>query len=338
MKPPIFYGSKISDSEKKEALINKKALTLVLFFGYGCELACPMCYAGINSEVKKLLRSTDKMLNFDEYRNILIAAKKQGIKYVGISGEGDPLINIDKFFKLVTLINEQELIPIVETNGVKIDKNVAEQLYKKGVSVIGKCHSFNPSINNYLVGKNDVYQYEKIDNISVPSHIKHLIDVGMTVENRLGINTVITTKNNDEVENIWEWERKNNIIPFMEFIVHLGYAKENTFLDIPEKMRMEIHNKIYALDKKLGYSYDFSLGLYPGDRTCDNRTIIMIDMFGNSKLCACSYLSIGNIREDSFDDLIKKHYQVEEDLGRKYLNDSVYCECERYNQSQLLKG
>lgn len=336
--PPALLGSSFSDSEKEYALSNKKALTLVIYFGYGCELSCPMCYAGVTSEVKKLLRPTDKMLNFNEYRDILIAAKNHGIKNVGISGEGDPLINVDNFFKLVTLIIEQGLAPIVETNGVKIDQNVAKKLYETGVSVIGKCHSFNTSINNYLVGKNDVYEYVEIDGAMVPSHIKYLMNVGMTEVNRLGINTVINIKNYDEIEKMWEWERKNNIIPFMEFMVSLGYARKNSFLDIPEKMRLEMHKKIYELDNKLGFSYDFSLGLYPGERTCDNRTIIMIDMFGNSKLCACTYFPLGNIREESLDDLVKKHYQVEEELGRTYSNDSVYCECQRYNQSQVLKS
>jgi|GEM_PF-5198283 len=329
MNPPFLKWMDFSRAELDEAIANERALALGLFYGYGCELACRMCYASTGGEVKNMVGDQPlKRLAAEEYDDLLDQAVEHGIKVVGISGEGEPMMNTEGFFDLVGRIRDRRLGIVVETNGVKIDREVAERLRDCGASVIGKCFSLDPAKNDYMVGKTGVYEYVELDGARVPSHIKHLIDVGMAADCRVGVNTVITSDNHEEVETIWRWMREHDLIPYMEFMVHLGYAK-NGQEDLTDDARLEIHERVRALDARLGYDYPLSLGLYPGPRTCDNRFVAMIDLFGNSKVCACTYFPIGNIRDDRLDQIIARHYEIEHKLGRVYANDSVRCECEK---------
>ncbi|MBU1165264.1 radical SAM protein [Patescibacteria group bacterium] len=329
-KPLDLVGMDFTDVEIKKAVKKNKALALALQYGYNCSLNCRMCYAAKGEELKKLIFGSVTKLSFKEYDNLFLHAKKIGIKSVYISGEGEPMHNVNEFFKLVELINKNQLTPIVFTNGTNINRQVAKKINKYNISIIGKLLSFNPKNNNNLVGNNNAYKYLKVGGYSVPSHIKYLIEEGLAKQNRLAVNCIVNKLNYVEIPKIWKWMRDQNIIPFMEFIVLSGNAKNNLEIDVAEKQRISICKKIYNLDQKLGYQYKYSLGPFIGHRKCDSRPLLMIDLFGNCRVCACTYFSIGDIRKESLSFLIKKNYEIEKQLNRTYKNDSVFCECAKY--------
>jgi MoaA/NifB/PqqE/SkfB family radical SAM enzyme len=339
--PPALKGINHSPIEVKAALEEKRALSLVLQYGYGCTLACKMCYAGVGTEMAKMHKPLDvksNELSLDEYDHIIGQAKDAGIKSVYISGEGEPMTNRDEFIELIKIVTSHDLSPVVFTNGLYIDQAFAKTLSNCNVSVIGKCHSFSPSINNYIVGDDTQYTYSLFHGEKVPDHIIYLHNAGLAEKDQLGMNTIVTSNNYDEIEKIWLWSRKLNIFPFMEFIVHAGYADQSSDLDISADKREHIHRRVHALDQELGFKYDLSLGPYLGNRTCDSRILLTIDLFGIVRVCACTYYPFGNIREESLHYFIKKHYQVEEELGRCHTNDTVYCECERFNRPKFFEG
>jgi MoaA/NifB/PqqE/SkfB family radical SAM enzyme len=272
-----------------------------------------------------------------EYDDIVGQAKNHGVKSVYISGEGEPITHRDEFIELIQIVISHDLTPVVFTNGLQIDQDFAHTLSGLNVSVIGKCHSFSPEVNNYIVGDDQQYGYQLFHGQQVPDHIVFMHNAGMAEKHQLGMNTIVTGKNYNEIEKIWLWCREVGIYPFMEFIVHAGYAHHNPEMDISIQQREAIHKKVHALDQQLGFEYDLSLGPYLGNRTCDSRILITVDLFGVVRVCACTYYPIGNIREESLESLIKKHYQVEEDLGRRHTNDTVFCECEKFNRPEFFQ-
>jgi MoaA/NifB/PqqE/SkfB family radical SAM enzyme len=339
--PPGLNGIFHPPDEVKAALDEKRALNLVLQYGYGCTLACQMCYAGVGEEMLKMhdrLGVNSAKLSLHEYTQIIGEAKLEGMKSVYVSGEGEPMTDRDEFTELIKIIADHDLTPVVFTNGLYIDEDFARTLCGHNVSVIGKCHSFSPALNNEIVGDDSQYSYSQLHGERVPDHIIHLYNAGLAEKNQLGMNTIVTRKNYAEIEKIWLWCRELGIYPFMEFIVHAGYGQHAAALDISGREREAIHKKVHALDQELGYEYDLSLGPYLGNRTCDSRILLTIDLFGIVRVCACTYYPIGDIREESLAYFVKKHYQVEEELGRRHTNDTVFCECERFNRPKFFEG
>lgn len=337
MKLKQLKGMDFSEDKIARAVKDKKALALVLQYGFGCKLACQMCYASKGEEIKKFKQksSSSSMLSLYDYMELIKDAKKAGIEAVHVSGEGDPMESME-FFDLIELIREHELQPVVYSHGLDVNRGVAKFFRKLGVSFIGKCHSFESRINDELVGK-ELYSYMRAGDPAVPAHIKYLMDEGMHLKNMLGVNCIINSKNFGEVPAMWRWMRKNLIVPMMEFVVPSGFALDHPELDISEDKRKFIHEQIYNLDRGLGIDYEFSMGPYPGDRKCDSRPLLMIDLFGNARVCASSYVPFGNVRESSLPELVAKHYEIEEVLDRKHKNNGVYCECSKYCESQQCK-
>lgn len=339
--PPGLKGIYHPPDEVKAALEEKRALSLVLQYGFGCTLACRMCYAGVGEEMQKMhdhLGEKFDALTLPEYDDIIGQAKAEGIQSVYVSGEGEPMASRDEFTELINLIAAHGLTPVVFTNGLNIDQEYAGFLSSRNVSVIGKCHSFSPATNNYIVGDETQYTYNQFHGAEVPDHIIYLHKAGLAEKSQLGMNTIVTRKNYHEIEKIWLWCRQLGIFPFMEFIVHSGYADHVSDLDISAQEREAIHKKVHALDQELGFEYQLSLGPYLGNRTCDSRLLLTVDLCGVVRVCACTYYPVGNVRDESVHSLIKKHYQVEENLGRRHTNDTVFCECERFNRPSFFEG
>lgn len=88
-------------------------------------------------------------------------AKDLGVRSVVFTGGGEPLLNKERFFKLVKLTRRLELVPVVFTNGTCINEKIAHHLDHDKVTVITKLNSLNrPEITNKLSGR--PWAYEKM--------------------------------------------------------------------------------------------------------------------------------------------------------------------------------
>ncbi|MBT7902554.1 radical SAM protein [Candidatus Woesearchaeota archaeon] len=334
--PPDLIGMDFSQQQMEGAVKNKNALVLGLQYGHGCELACIMCYAAEGKEILQMVGSDNpKPLSLDDYARMFGQAKDIGIDAVHISGEGDPLINLDEFFDLLSLAREHDLLPVVYSHCAKVDRDIAKRLDEFGASVIGKLHSLNPKINEFLVGNSDVYNYVQVGGGWIPENMLFLMERGLGEQNRLGANCIVMSANYSEAENVWEFMRSQSIIPMMEFMVLSGNAKDYYKMDVGAADRVKLHRRIYELDQSMGLEYDFSLGPFLGHRKCDSRPIILLDLFGNARLCVSSYEEFGNFRDQELGELVESHYRLEESLGRNYGNEGVFCECAKYCKDKI---
>jgi len=331
--PPDLLGYDYSKNDINTAVSKKKLLILLLAYNARCNLKCLFCFTnqGTRSSMElEKQQKTPELLNLKELKWMIDQSVDLGAKSVCLYGEGEPLLNKNLFFKLVSHINHHGLIPIVFTNGTLVDRKTAKKLFNNNVSVVGKLYSLDPEINEYLTGNKNIYEYVNFGSAQVPSHIKHLVDVGYANSNRFALHTVITVKNYLEIPKIWFWEREQGIIPRVDFLY-----LPNEKLDITEEQRKDLHRKIWSLDKELGYEYPLFFGPHLGHRFCDTRASLFIDANGMARICAATYIFVGDARKESLKEIVIKKLEIESTIGRCYDRNCVYCDCYKYNKEKL---
>jgi len=98
----------------------------------GCNLACPMCPQGMENGREKDFK---KSLTEDLFKKIVNEAIPLGLKYVNLSGSGEPLLNknIENFIKY---LSERNIISMIYTNGQLLNKDRFISLCDSGISII----------------------------------------------------------------------------------------------------------------------------------------------------------------------------------------------------------
>lgn len=183
-----------------------------------CQLRCVFCF------VRK--RSKDALLSLEDHFSIINQFAQMGGRYIKTAHEGEPFLD-ENFYSLVDHANAQGLYWTSFSNLISVTPEVASNLYKRRISIIGKLHSLNPSIQETLCGDTGHYSIEKWtehNGTLVPVGLKYLIDAGFnrTIREervqytRLGVDVVITNLNYAHVPEVVEFCIDNNIYPDIE--------------------------------------------------------------------------------------------------------------------------
>src|SRR3989339_551555 len=138
-------------------------LTLDIDFGSKCSLNCPHCFkkgAFYDSEVADF--------NIQRLKKIILEAKALGLKSVKFVGKGEPL-ETPEILGFLEFLNSNGVIPLIFTKGhILADDNITHRLYKNygiytskdlisrlfdlNVSILLGFNSFNPIIQDEMVG------------------------------------------------------------------------------------------------------------------------------------------------------------------------------------------
>jgi len=235
-------GYSYSHDIGRKARDNGQILSVRVETSLLCNMRCRYC--GWNSGIP-----LDDEVGFDTLINFISEAKEMGAKSVVIIGGGEPTI-YTHFKELVTYINQEDLIPVVITNGLTTDIELAKFLFENNCSVLIKCDSFKAEVQDYLSGMDGAYK-------KIQYGLKSLIEAGFTKsvsdDNnlRLGISFVVTSKNIDEVCDIWRFCRMNNIYPNIELLNPTGRSLENIDELLPDSKKLaNIMKTISEIDEK----------------------------------------------------------------------------------------
>jgi len=332
---PKLKGYEFSENRIEKARNKENLLLLLLAYNENCNLECPFCFTGHGTKARSELEKqgiSAELLTPDELEGLIDQGKKLGIESVCFYGEGEPLLNKDLFFRLVDHCNKENITPVVFTNGTLVDIEIAKKLFDNNVSVVGKLYSLNSKVNEYLTGNKGIYKYITYDSVKVSSHIKFLLEVGFANTDRFALDTVVTSKNYSEIPCIWQWERENGIIPYADFLYLPG--RNSTKLDVSKEEREELCKKIWELDKKLGYHYPLQIGPKLGNRKCDARATLVIGAHGIARLCAATYVFVGNVRDEPLKSILKRQEKIKANVGWGCDKGCVYCDA--YRQTEHL--
>lgn len=245
--PTMLKGYMYSSQEAYEARNSNRLLAIRLETNKSCNLRCRYCYAQSGEDLTKAA-------DFEVLKRIILEAKELGIKSVVVIGGGEPTI-YPNFRELISYINSLDIIPVVFSNTILMTPELAEFLYKNNASVMGKLDSLKPELQDYLAGRDGVFQ-------EIQKGLKNLLNAGFSEvsepgELRLGVSFVSNKMNLGEIETIWHFCRQNNIFPNMEILTPTGRANDELEAQLltPEEIK-EYKLKLLEIDRK-DYGYNW---------------------------------------------------------------------------------
>lgn len=287
----------------RETIINNKGKLLTLDIDYGsyCSLNCPACFRKKNS-----IDDVKHELQFDNLVDVILQAKKLGLRSVKFLGAGDPFENFG-FLKFLRFLKEQDVIPLIFTKGHVIgDDNLVfkyfgeygiytgvelvKELNKCNVSIMLGFNSFDDEIQAKMVGRKADYIH--IRNKALQLLVKEGFNDSNPTRLALAINPV-TIWNIDETFEMYQWGRLRNLYCIVTPSMISGRAKDKTWAAItPSKEKLEqLYTDIYSFNietnlQTIEQIEEEGISSYAGGHPC-NQTATGLYVSLNGKVLSC---------------------------------------------------
>ena len=279
-----------------------------------CNYKCIYCYAGTQRPLKN-------ELSLEEQQGILTQAAELGAKTVVICGDGEP--SMDKnLLGIVSHAAKLNMFSIVVTNAAifgddelakKIHgmdgKAVLENLFENNASLIVKFESIDPDIYDLIVGVPGAYQKfrKSIDRIKEAGFNK-TTESDDGVVTRLAFSAVIMKNNIDQLVSMKNFSDESNAQFICKLPSLVGRALENIDNMFEVSKYEEIRKELF------GYTAKRETLMVDTPRCMAWHYGPCIDVSGEIRECYTSACPenkrIGNIRESSLKDLVKKKYEL----------------------------
>jgi radical SAM protein with 4Fe4S-binding SPASM domain len=287
----ITPNFEFSKQEIEEAVKNNRLLSMEIEFSLRCNFRCQYCYVPDKSVF-------DNELNPEEIQTAILQAKELGAKKIIVLG-GEPMA-YPHILRMLRFIRGEGLGVEMFTNGFQITPEIASQLFSLGVDVVLKMNSLNENIQDALAGKKGAYKV-------IQEAFRNLKQAGYPVKDkRLGISTIICEQNFDELINMWEWLRKQNIEPYFEIMTPQGKARSNEWLHVELNKLKDLFFKIAEIDKnKYGITWDPQPPLM-GIKCLRHQFSCLLNSQGYVLPCVGVNIPLGNIRQKSLKEIINE--------------------------------
>jgi len=285
---PIIKGLNLTNKQLKEAFLSNKMLLIDAETSNICNLNCEYCFRDVYG-TKSAIKNE---LSIKERKDLFKQACELGCRTIKISGAGEP--SIDPYFEeMVKYANDLGMWVISFTNGFVIDEKRAKELSKLGLSLIVKCNSFDPKIEDKMVGRQGYAEKRN-------KALNCLISAGFTKDKptRLGMDAVITKLNIDIIINSLRYCRQNNIFPIFRPMMPIGGARDKEEWQITKEETIKLYEKARDLDKKeFDIEYDLALPYMGGTWCRQLNYALYINILGEVYSCTGSKKCFGNIRD-----------------------------------------
>ncbi|MDF7823385.1 radical SAM protein [Pontiellaceae bacterium B12227] len=273
--------------EIKEAAAAGKLLTMEIECSRVCNFKCPYCYQDAE---------TRNELSLDEIKALVDQAGEMGARGIIILG-GEPMI-YPKIFDVMEYIRSQEISVEMFTNGSNISPENAKRLAGFDVKVVLKLNSRDPEIQNRLCGMPNAHDI-------ITDAFTNLKAAGYGNGGKpMACSSIISEVNYDELADMWEWLRDQQIDPYFEMITPQGGAVENDWVYAdPAKIEALFKTFSEADRKRFGEGWKPQPPL-AGERCMRHQFSCYVDAIGNVMPCVGVDLPVGNIREQSLKQII----------------------------------
>ena len=186
-----------------------------------CNFACVYCYSRAGQDVPPVMDAAF-------VRGVISQAFSLGARLVSFVWGGEPLVWPGLF--------DPALSPLLHTNSIGsyaylytncscVGPEEARRLADADVSVIGKCNSLHPEIQDRLVGIPGAHA-------AIRRGLDALMDAHLATPgvSRLGVETIISPLNYEEMPDLWRFFRTNHLVPEVEIPTQHGRAPEHSEL------------------------------------------------------------------------------------------------------------
>lgn len=287
---PVIRGLDIGNEKMDEAMRKNKMLLIDVETSNVCNLRCLYCFRDVYGGHFAL----SKELGIEERLDLLRQAKELGCETVKITGAGEPLID-RYFFEMAEYANRLGMKVMSFTNGMVIDREMAERLAKANVSLIVKCNSMKPEIEDMMVGRKGYAERRN-------KAIRYLMDAGLNKKKptMLGMDAVITKVNMDGILDQLEFCRRNNIFPLFRPFMPIGGASKLKEWEISREETVAIFRRAQEMDrKKFGLEYGMVLPYIGGVWCRQLHYALYVNILGEAYACTGSRKKLGSVRQQS---------------------------------------
>lgn len=287
----------------KETIIKNKGKLLTLDIDYGsyCSMNCPTCFKKENS-----VDSDKHELQYSDLVDIVLQAKKLGLRSVKFLGAGEPFENY-RFLEFLRFLKQQDVIPLIFTKGHIIgdDESVHKYFGEYGihegyelVKELNRCNasimlgfnSFDDEIQAMMVGGN--INYIQLRNKALCLLVKEGFNESSPTRLALAINPV-TIFNVEEVFEIYRWARLRNLYCIVTPSMIAGRAKDMKWAAInPTEYRLrQLYTDIYRFNietslQTLEQIIEEGISSYAGGHPCNQvATGLYISLSGKVLSC-----------------------------------------------------
>lgn len=332
-----FSDKEIGEANKKEIM-----LTLDLDIGKACDLNCRFCFANTRSKNSK--NYTTKTVK--RIKQVLKESSELGCKSIKIVGAGEPLI-FPGLIRILEYCKKLKIIPIIFTgghilgddaraekifgqDGIKSGFDLARKLNDLNCSIIVKFMTFDPMLQNKLVGAK--FDYAKVRDKGLLNLIK--LRFNGYKPSRLGVDCLLLKSTYREAVDLFSFFNKYNI--FCVLNTSLDCGKTEFKLANPEvidkKEALEIAIKLYNYCIKNKIPFDNRISPYFCSPVCSQLNHGMFIGDDNEvKACpggpAIAKYSKGKLKEIWKNDIFRKEYkgiighECISRVGRTYYKD-----------------
>ena len=276
-RPPLLVGYTYDPLDARRARDEGRLLAIRLETNRSCNLRCRYCYAESGGHL-------ENELSYETLTTVVLQAKELGAHSVVVIGGGEPTI-YPRFRELISLIHSLDMIPVIFTNAVTMTMELAQFLYSRNASVMGKLDSLRPEVQDFLAGQRGAFD-------RIQRGLQNMIEAGFTrVEDphrlRLGVSFVTNSLNLGEVEEIWRFCRERNIFPNMEILTPTGRARhELPDFGVSQEAIRDYKLRLLEIDRGC-YGYDW-LPYTPlaGSGCLQHLYSLYVTIEGNVRPCA----------------------------------------------------
>ena len=281
-------------------LARKKHFEILVQVTNRCNMKCSFCDFWPNGVAPKF------ELNPDDYRRLANELAEINSMIISVEG-GEPLLRPD-IVEIVSIFSEKH-IPMLYTNGWFLDRQKAKDLFAAGVAQVGVSIDF-PDAKRHDEKRGLAGAWQK-----AWETVEILAELAPRPRKQVHIMTVLMKDNQDDIEALLKLSAERGVAHRITLLSMEGNRRVQNDNESP---RPDISLELMRLRKKYPHFSMFSEYLkmispyLAGEEMPDcnaGRQGFNIDHLGNVGPCIeKSDLVVGNVRENSIQEIIKKLY------------------------------
>ena len=304
-----LYNLEFTEQEIKDAVAEDRLLSMEIEFSRICNFRCSYCYVAEKKECKG-------ELSRDEIKDVILQAKELGAGKIIILG-GEPSI-YPHLPEMLKFLDEHGFEIEMFTNGTGVDQSLAELLSELNVRVVLKLNSRNAEIQDKLAGRTGAYDI-------IQKAFGHLKDAGYPAEEKfLALSTIICQSNFEELPELWQWVRDQQIEPYFEVLTPQANVLENLWLQVDSAQLKDLFAELSRIDQeKYGRHWEPQPPLV-GNKCMRHQVSCLVTATGEVMPCVGVTIPLDNVRNNKLGHILKNS-QVVNDL--KNFREMIKGEC-----------